>query len=136
MTDLPADVEAHCQRLASQHHWPPETEAAFRATVAWYRALDESSEPRQYFEQVDHEGLVDKGARWLWEAIVVNDETVAIRQIELGSSGVARCYWWRHLEDDAGGFTDQALDLAEPGLAAVPRSVFRALWKSGLSAPS
>jgi hypothetical protein len=135
MTDFPADVEAHCRRLAVQHHWPPETEAAFRAAVAWYRALDESSEPRQYFEYVDHEGLVDKGARWLWEAIVVNDETVAIRQIELGSSGAAHCYWWRHLEDDAGGLTDQALDLAEPGLTAVPRSVFRALWKSGLSAP-
>jgi hypothetical protein len=84
MTDFPADVEAHCRRLAVQHHWSPETEAAFRATVAWYRALDESSEPRRYFEHVDHEGLVDKGARWLWEAIVVNDETVAIRQIELG----------------------------------------------------
>jgi hypothetical protein len=69
---------------------------------------------------VDHEGLVDKGARWLWEAIVVNDETLAIGQIELGSSGAAHCYWWRHLEDDAGGLTDQALDVAETGLTSVP----------------
>lgn len=122
MTDFPADVEAHCRRLAVQHNWSPEAETAFRATVAWYRSLDESSE---------HEGLVDEGARWLWDAIVVNDETVAIRQIELGSSGAAHCYWWRHLEDDAGGLTDQALDLAEPGLCVVSRSVFRALWKSG-----
>lgn len=128
-------MEAHCRCLAAQHHWPPETEAAFRATVAWYRALDESFEPRRYFEYVDREGLVDEGARWLWEAIVVDDETVAIRQIELSSSGVARRYWWRHLEDDAGGLTDQALDLTEPGLTAVSRSLFSALWKSGLSAP-
>ena len=136
VTDFPADVEAHCRRLAVQRHWPPETEAAFRATVAWYRALDDSPEPRQYFEYVDHEGLVDKGARWLWEAVVVNGETVAIRQIERDSSGTAHCYWWRHLEDDAGGLTDQATDVAEPGITAVPRSVFRALWRSGLSADS
>ncbi|WP_370964824.1 hypothetical protein [Amycolatopsis sp. cg9] len=135
MTDFPADVEAHCRRLAVQRRWPPETEAAFRATVAWYRALDESSEPRRYFEYVDHEGMVDKGARWLWEAVVVNDETVAIKQIELSLSGLARCYWWRHLEDDAGGLTDQALDLTEPGLTAVSGSSFRALWESGWNAP-
>ena len=135
MTDFPADVEAYCRRLAVQRRWPPETEAAFRATVAWYRALDDSPEPRQYFEYVDHEGLVDKGARWLWEAVVVNGETVAIRQIEMDSSGTAHCYWWRHLEDDAGGLTDQAIDVAEPGITAVLRSVFRALWRSGLSAP-
>lgn len=132
--DFPEDVEAHCRRLAVQRHWPLETEVAFRATVAWYRALDESAEPRQYFEYVDHEGRVDKGARWLWEAVVVNGETVAIRQIEIGSSGAAHCYWWRHLEDDVGGLTDQALDVAEPGFTTVPSSAFRALWKSLLSA--
>lgn len=132
MTDFPADVETHCRHLAVQHHWPPETEAAFRASVAWYRALDEGFEPRQYFEYVDHKGLVDEGARWLWEAIAVNHETVAIRQIELDSSGVAHCYWWRHLEDDAGGLTDQALDVGEPGLTPVSRSAFYALWESGI----
>lgn len=110
-------------------------EAAFRASVAWYRALDESSEPRQYFEYVDREGLVDVGARWLWEAVVVNDETVAIRQIEVGSSGVVQCYWWRRLEDVASGLTDQALDVSEPGVTSVSRSVFYSLWKIGLSAP-
>ncbi|WP_143051121.1 hypothetical protein [Amycolatopsis pretoriensis] len=134
MNDFPADVEAHCRCLAVQRRWPPETEAAFRATVAWYRALDDSPEPRQYFEYVDHEGLVDKGARWLWEAVVVNGEAVAIRQIEMGSSGAAHCYWWRHLENDVGGLTDQALDLTEPGLTTVSGSKFRALWKSGMSA--
>ncbi|WP_326943219.1 hypothetical protein OG439_24530 [Amycolatopsis sp. NBC_01307] len=135
MTDFPADVEAHCRGLAVQHRWSPEMEAAFRASVAWYRALDESSEPRQYFEYVDREGLVDVGARWLWEAVVVNDETVAIRQIEVGSSGVVQCYWWRRLEDVASGLTDQALDVSEPGVTSVSRSVFYSLWKIGLSAP-
>ncbi|RSD10500.1 hypothetical protein [Amycolatopsis eburnea] len=115
MTDLPADVEA-----------------AFRATVAWYRDLDEGSEPRRYFEYVDHEGLVDAGARWLFEAVIVDHETAAVKQIVLDSSGEVHRYWWRHLEDDAGGLTDQALDGAEPGLKPVTRSAFYALWKSGV----
>ncbi|WP_439377230.1 hypothetical protein [Amycolatopsis lexingtonensis] len=130
MADLPTDVEKHCRHLALQRHWPPETEAAFRASVEWYRALDEGAAPRQYFEYVDHEGLVDEGARWLFESIIVNHETVAIRQIELDSSGGAHCYWWRHLEDDAGALADQALDGAEPGLKPVSRSEFYALWES------
>lgn len=125
-------METHCRQLAAQRQWPPETEAAFRVSVAWYRALDEGSEPRRYFEYVDHEGLVDAGARWLFEAVIVNHETVAIKQIELDSSGVVRRYWWRYLEDDAGGLADQVLDGAEPGLKPVTRSAFYALWKSSI----
>ncbi|RSN56225.1 hypothetical protein DMH01_31000 [Amycolatopsis sp. WAC 04182] len=130
MTDLPADVETRYRRLAAQRRWPRETEAAFRASVARYRALDQGSELRQYYEYVDHEGLVDEGARWLWEAVVVDHETVAIKQIEQDSSGAAHRYWWRNIEDDAGGLTDQALDLAEPGLTPVSRATFYALWES------
>ncbi|MGW4133702.1 hypothetical protein [Amycolatopsis japonica] len=125
MTDFPPDVEAHYRRLAAQRHWPQETEAAFRASVARYRALDEGAGPRQYYEYMDHEGLVDEGARWLWEAVVVEHETVAVKQIELDSSGAIRRYWWQNMEDDASGLTDQALD---PGLTSVSRSTFYALW--------
>lgn len=82
--------------------------------------LDEGSAPRQHHEYVDHEGLVDEGARWLWEAVAVNNETVAIKQIELSSSEAAHCGWRRHADDDAGGLAGQALDLAEPGLTPVP----------------
>ncbi|MER6666004.1 hypothetical protein ABT256_15805 [Amycolatopsis japonica] len=130
VSDFPPDVEARYRRLTAQRHWPRETEAAFRANVAWYRALDEGSELRRYYEYVDHEGLVDEGARRLWEAIVVEQETVAIRQIELDSSGTIRRYWWRNIEDDAGGLTDQALDLTEPGLTPVSPSAFYSLWDS------
>ncbi|MFD5243649.1 hypothetical protein ACFWIW_03875 [Amycolatopsis sp. NPDC058340] len=130
MNDFPQDVETRYRRLAAQRHWSLETEAAFRASVAWYRAFDESSELRQYYEYVDHEGLVDEGARWLWEAITVNDEAVAIKQIELDSSGTAHRYCWRNIEDDAGGLTDRALDLADPGFTPISRSAFYALWDS------
>ncbi|WP_143086571.1 hypothetical protein [Lentzea flaviverrucosa] len=128
MIEFPADVEAYYRCLSAQRSWPAATEAAFRASVAWYRALEESSEPRQYYEYVDREGLVEEGSRWLWEAIAVNGETMAIKQIELGPSGVAHCYWWRRVEDDVGGLTDQPLDLVEPGLSPVSRSAFYSLW--------
>lgn len=132
VTDFPVEVETYYRCLATQRQWSPQTEAAFRASVAWYRALDEGSEPRYYYEYVDRAGLVDEGARWLWEAVRVDHETVAIKQIELDSSGAARRYWWRRVEDDAGGLTDQALDLVELGLTPVSRSAFYALWDSDI----
>ncbi|MFD5827307.1 hypothetical protein [Lentzea sp. NPDC060358] len=101
--------------------------------MARYRALDESSQPRQHYEYVDHEGLVDEGSRWLWETVAVGDETVAVKQIVMDSSGTHR-YWWRLLEDDAGGLTDQPLDLAGPGLSPVPRSTFYLLWNGSADA--
>ncbi|HEX7306773.1 hypothetical protein [Lentzea sp.] len=110
MTEFPADVEAYCRGLAARWRWPPETAAAFLASVVWYWKLDQGSDPRHYYEYVDHEGLVDEGARWLFEAVEVNHEVVAIKQIELPSSGAVRRYWWRYLEDDAGGLTDQPLE--------------------------
>ena len=76
--------------------------------------------------------MVDEGGRWLWEAIVVDHETVAIKQLELGSSGATHRYWWRHLEDDAGGLTDQALDLTDSGFTPVSRSTFYALRDSSI----
>lgn len=103
--------------------WPAETEAAFRASVAWYQALDESAGPRGYFEFVD-----DEGAHWLWETLEVGEETVAVKQVEVGTSGVVRRYSWRYLEDEDSGLTDQALDLTTPGLTPVSRSAFYAIW--------
>jgi hypothetical protein len=100
VTELPADVEGHYRGLAARRRWPPETVAAFLASVAWYRGLDEGGGPRHYFEFVDHEGLEDEGARWLWEVVMIDDELVAIKQLELPSAGGARRYWWRQLEDD------------------------------------
>lgn len=132
VTEFPADVEAHYRGLAARRQRPSETAAAFLASVVWYRELDEGSDPRHYYEYVDHEGLVGEGARWLWEAVAVNHEVVAIKQIELPSSGVARRYWWRYMEEDAGGLTDQPLEVAEPGLASISRSVFYAQWDSSV----
>jgi hypothetical protein len=71
VTELPADVEAYCRGLAASRQWPPETAVAFLASVAWYRELDGGSDPRHYYEYVDHEGFVDEGTRWLWEAVAV-----------------------------------------------------------------
>ncbi|SMC46835.1 hypothetical protein SAMN05661093_00001 [Kibdelosporangium aridum] len=130
VTEFPAHVEDRYRRLAEQRRWTPEVRAAFRASVGWYRALDEDPGPRCYFEYVDEEGLSDKGSRWLWEAVIVDGDVVAIKQIEVPSSGPSRRYWWQHLEDDTGMLTDQALETDQPGITPITRSAFYALWDS------
>jgi hypothetical protein len=127
MTNLPVDVEERYRQLAARRGWPPETDTAFRATVTWYRTLDETPGPRSYLEYVD-DGLVDRGARWLWEAVTVDHETVAIKQIDISSTGTTHRYSWQNLDDDFGALTDQPLDLDQPGLATIPNSAFFALW--------
>ncbi|SMD22971.1 hypothetical protein SAMN05661093_07752 [Kibdelosporangium aridum] len=37
--------------------------------------------------------------RWLWEAVILDGDVVAIKQIEVPSSGPSRRYWWQHLEE-------------------------------------
>jgi hypothetical protein len=128
VTEFPAHVEDRYRRLAEQRRWPPEVEAAFRTSVGWYRALEENPGPRCYYEYADSEGLVDKGARWLWETVIVNGEVVATKQIEVPSAAPSRRYWWQRLEDDTGMLTDQALDIDLPGIAPITRSAFYALW--------
>ena len=125
MTNLPADVDERYRLLAARRGWPAET--AFRAAVTWYRTLDEAPGPRSYFEYVD-DGLVDEGARWLWETVDVDDETVAVKQIDISSTGIAHRHWWQNLDDDYGSLTDQPLDLDQPGLASITDSAFFALW--------
>nr|WP_042187236.1 hypothetical protein [Kibdelosporangium sp. MJ126-NF4]CEL17926.1 hypothetical protein [Kibdelosporangium sp. MJ126-NF4]CTQ90848.1 hypothetical protein [Kibdelosporangium sp. MJ126-NF4] len=130
MTELPPHVEDRYRRLAEQRRWPPETETAFRASVDWYRALEDDPGPRCYYEYVDDEGLLDKGARWLWEAVILDGEVVATKQIEVPSTGLSRRYWWQHMEDDIGMLTDQALDIDQPGIASTTQSSFYELWDS------
>ena len=37
-------------------------------------------------------------------------EIIAGKQIEVPPDGIARCYWWRHLEDELGFLADQPPD--------------------------
>ncbi len=53
-----------------------------------------------------------------------------MKQIEVAPDGMARCYWWRHLEDTLGFLTDQPLDPDGWRLRAVDRDTFYELWDS------
>lgn len=87
MTELPADVQDRYRRLAQVRRWPPETEAAFLRTVAWFRAVDEGPGARSYYERADEEGLAEQGTRWLWETAIVNGAVTAVKQIEIPLRG-------------------------------------------------
>lgn len=128
MTDLPADVRDHYRRLARARRWPPETEAAFLRTVTRFRVLDEGPGPRGYYERADEEGLVEEGTRWLWETVVVNGVVTAVKQVEVPLRGPVRRYWWRWLEDDASGLTDQPLAPGEDELHVITREAFYQMW--------
>jgi hypothetical protein len=130
MADLPADVRECYTRLAEARRWPHETEAAFLRTVAWFRALDEGLGTRHYYERADEEGLAGQAARWLWETVVVDGAIIAVKQIEIPLHGPVRRYWWRWLEDDASGLTDQPLVPDEDGLHPITREAFYKAWHS------
>ena len=57
-------------------------------------------------------------------------EIIAVKQIEVPPDGIARCYWWRHLEDEPGFLTDQPLDLDGWQLRPVDRGIFYQFWDS------
>ena len=129
MTDLPADVREYCRDLARLRRWPAGTESAFLETVRWFRDIDEGPASRSYYEGAG-EDADSAGTRWLWETVIVAGEVTAVKQIEVSPDGMARCYWWRHLEDERGSLTDQALDPDGWRLRAIGRDTFYELWDS------
>lgn len=51
-------------------------------------------------------------------------EIIAVKQIEVPPDGIARCYWWPHLEHDLGFPTDQPLNPDGWQLRTVDRGIF------------
>lgn len=94
------------RELARQRRWPVETEAAFLETVAWYRDIDEGPAVRSYYERTGEDAGFER-TLWLWETAIAAGDVVAVKQIEVPPDGVARCYWWRHLEDELGFLASQ-----------------------------
>jgi hypothetical protein len=101
MTDLPADAREYCRDLARLRRWPPGPESAFLETVRWFRDIDEGPASRSYYEGAG-EDADSEGTRWLWETVIVAGKVIAVKQIEVSPDGMARCYCWRHLEDERG----------------------------------
>lgn len=128
MEDLPAEVRDHCRRMAQARRWSPGTEVAYVKTVGRFRALDEGPGAHSYYEWADVEGLAEEGTRWLWETVTVGSDVIAVKQMEVPRDGPVRRYWWRWLEGDASGLTDQPLMPDEEGLIPITREVFYEIW--------
>jgi hypothetical protein len=129
MTELPADVRRYYKELARQRRWPSGTESAFLETVRWFRDIDEGPGSHSYYED-SGENAGSEATRLLWETVIVAGEVIAVKQAEVSPDGTTRCYWWRHLEDEQGALTDQALDPDGWQLRAVDRDTFYERWDS------
>ncbi|MFD7184217.1 hypothetical protein ACFV90_30005 [Streptomyces sp. NPDC059904] len=53
---------------------------------------------------------------------------IVLKQAELTSAGQLHQYSWEHLEDEHGFLTDQAIDLEEDPLEAIPAEEFQQVW--------
>ena len=92
----------------------------------YFQRLQQSDRPRIYLAGLDPD---DPETRWLFEVIEDDGHRVAVRQIEVDSSGRPHRYSWEHLEDEHGFLTDQPLDDAK-GLSEIPADDFRLIWDS------
>ncbi|WP_049565176.1 hypothetical protein [Nonomuraea sp. SBT364] len=88
------------------------------------RDLSESALPRRHWRGDDDEGGV-----WLFESVEGEGEHWAIRQVEIGAGRDVHRYWWRHLQDEHGFLTDQALEIWE--LTEIGAAAFEAVWEAG-----
>src|SRR5215210_1719662 len=93
------------------------------------RALDESGLVRSYRRfHWDEEG-----SDWLVETVNDDGEEWIVKQLVVESDGTTHRYWWGHVDDEAGGLGDQALDPSVPGIEAIDaQDVLRAVAKGEL----
>ncbi|MCX3286232.1 hypothetical protein OR263_05810 [Streptomyces sp. NEAU-H22] len=91
--------------------------------AAYYRALDEGATLRHHFRHADEEGGL-----WYIEAVPDRGDLIVIKQAELTSAGQLHQYSWKHLEDEHGGLTDQAIDPEQDPLEAIPAEDFQRVW--------
>jgi hypothetical protein len=108
----------------TDHHPDPASIPA--EVVAFYRRLDEQATDRLYFRAQDPE---EEQGLWLWEAVPVQDEVVAVKQIQVAPDGTVSRYWWQWMQDDRGFLTDQPLDPQIDDLDSISAEEFRRHWE-------
>ncbi len=91
--------------------------------MASYRGLDEAATRRLHFRHAD-----DEGGLWYFEAVYRGRELTVVKQAELTSAGELFRYSWKHLEDEHGFLTDQAIDPDEDPLEVITSEEFHRLW--------
>ncbi|MEU4111402.1 hypothetical protein [Streptomyces sp. NPDC027717] len=70
----------------------------------------------------------EEGGLWYIEAVPDRGELIVLNQAELTAAGQLRRYSWEHLEDQLGGWTDQAIDPAQDPLEAIPAGELQRVW--------
>jgi hypothetical protein len=61
--------------------------------------------------------------------VSVQDEVVAIKQIQVAPDGTVSRYWWQWMQDDRGFLTDQPLDPQIDDLDSISAEEFRRYWE-------
>ncbi|MFF8651862.1 hypothetical protein ACF06D_27000 [Streptomyces griseoluteus] len=72
--------------------------------------------------------LTRRGGLWYIKAVPDHGELIVIKPAELTSAGQLHGYSWEHLEDEHGFLTDQAINLGEDPLEAIPAEDFHRVW--------
>ena len=85
------------------------------------KQLAESDLPRHHWRGDD-----ERGGIWLFETVEGDGEHWAVRQVEIGPDRTAHRYWWRHLNDEHGFLTEQAVEIWD--LTEIPGAAFEAVW--------
>lgn len=87
------------------------------------KQLTESDLPRRHWRGDD-----ERGGLWLFETVEGEGEHWAVRQVEIGPDRAAHRYWWRHLQDEHGFLTEQAVEIWE--LTEITGAAFEAVWEA------
>ena len=90
------------------------------------RALDESDRRHSYW----YFHWEDEGSHWFVETVDDNGESWPVKQLVIEADGTSNRYWWEHMEDEAGGLGDQALDPSFPGIEAIDATMFFERWRT------
>ena len=89
------------------------------------RSLEEQNGHRRYLTARDPED----GRRYLWEAVHVGSDLIAVKQLEIDLQGKRCRYDWMHLEDENGFLTDQPLYI-DKNILEVRRDQFFQEWET------
>ena len=97
---------------------------ATEESIQAIRALDESSLARSYW----HFYWEDERSHWYEETVNDDGEECAVKQLVVDADDSIHRYWWRHIEDEAGGLADQAIDPTSSDIERITADAFFDLW--------
>jgi hypothetical protein len=91
--------------------------------IEYYRQLERSDHPRVHLL-----GRAPEDEWWYFEAVEVDRELIAIRQVTIEANGTGHRYSADHIEDEWGFVTDHAIDYSEQLERCTP-PVFQDAWE-------